>query len=502
MTRTPTLPAPTQPITAAHLCDATGIPAEARGLAARGLPPSDQTTPTSAETAAFEIVTARIAARHNALDAHDHTIRAALAELPDPRSDATPATLHALVSNKLLEIFQAFGPVIRSTVAAEALARAELEAFRHRHGLLERSPTYPLSLVEHLAYVAVLILIEAAANMALFANASDHGLTGAFLTALAVAAVNVFVAVFAGILPLRHLLNSHDLPDHPNRARHTRLWATPALATAFLAILAVNYMAAHYRQVASTSDSFDEAQVIAHALHATFDLSLSSIALFAVGLVAAAFATYKGYSASDKYPGYEQQHRTFLAAAENRDGLAASLHGNIDTVRTTTLDTVHHRIVAVRAQLDDIRKRASALAILRPQTAKLDASDIAALSAALGRFRDLNLAVRTDGLAPSYFATPPDLSLLVPADPTPADDLPALIDDAHERHIAHGERLHQLYTAQLRRVETAKENADKMMTTIERSRVTDADIPQLSELRALIEANDQPAALPSPQAAA
>ena len=491
MSKTITLPDCAAPVTAQQLVAFTGIEAEARGLAAHGLPPRDQDHPSKAEAAAIEIITGRIDKRHHDLDTQAHTIRSMLADIPDPRTDGTADTLHAVVGAAIMATFQTLSGTIRSTVEVERAGRSEYAAFRHKHGQLERSASYPLSKIRHFGIIGALVLIESIANAAMYLGTTGAGWAGALLTAFAVSVANVAISTAAGIAPCR-ALHLHDLPPlQPNRQRNTRLWAIPALIVAALAIVFINAYASHYRMVGTTSttDDFTDLQVLHHLGSAPFDLSLAAYGLFAFGMLCALAAAWKGYRSSDKYFGYEHADRSYRAKAEDRDDLKAHIHGALDAVRQVEIDGVFNRAIATKAMLDDIRKRHTALQIAEPRSRKLDASDIAAAHAAITRFQALNRDIRSDGVVPTYFDTPADLSLLVP-EPT-HDDLAALIEAATEANVAHTEKLLKVIARQLERIDRAKDRTDQAMAVIERSTVAEHDLPKLSDLRRLID-DDQP----------
>ncbi|CAN0453060.1 unnamed protein product, partial [Phaeothamnion confervicola] len=247
---------------------------------------------TRAEATVVEIVTARLGARRNDVDAEVHGIRGQLGELPDPRTDGTLDMLPAVIGAEIMKVFQTHGAVIRTTVEAERHGRAEYNAFRQKHGLLERSAHYPVSKVKHFAIVGLLLLVEAAANTVMYLPATSAGYGGAFATALLVAATNIALAVFAG-LAARYVALRDLPPQQPNRQRNMRAWAIPALIVVAGLILFINCYAAHYRQVAVSTDTFDEAQVLRHLGAHPFDLSLASFGLLVAGLLFALVAVFK-----------------------------------------------------------------------------------------------------------------------------------------------------------------------------------------------------------------
>ena len=471
-------------LTSRQLIDHAGIEHEARALATQCLPAAHQAALATAETIVVELIEQRLSARAAYLDQEAQGIHEQITDLPDPRADRNLKHLAAHVLNETMKVFSANAPVIRQTIAAERNAKSEYNAWRDANALTHRQPVYPVSRVQHFALIVLLGMIEAAANAFMFLNATPDGLVGALACALFIAACNIGLAVFAGILPLRYL-------NLPTRSVH--YWAWPTLVLATLLIVFTNIFAAHYRELASTAtDTTDQIRVLSHIISHPFDLSLQSYALFVLGLLFAALAAFKGYTASDRYPGFEAQHRRWTDSLDDLNYLKTSIHGGLDAVREAEIVYVADKPLATRALIDAIRKRHTALIIKGAQARQLDGRDAAVATAAINRFRTLNLAIRTDGVTPAYFATPPRLSLLAGNGLEPAhalrDDaqLTTLVDAAATTHLEHTEKFLDLITELLKQIETAKDNTDKIMATIEKSFVDEAALPALSQLRDLI----------------
>ena len=488
MTKATVLPAHDRPISAAQLIAAAGIEAEARGLATRGRPAADETELAKSEAAASEIIRHRMDRRHDDLEVAAHRIRAELAELPDARTDGGVDTLQASVMQGLDNVFRTFDGTIRTVVDDERTAQAQFNAYVEKHGHQECAASYPDSKIQHFAIVLVLTLIEAAGNAVMYIPATSNGIFGGFVTALLVAVVNVGTAVFAGYVPARYL-NWHDLPPkQPNRRMLTWAWAIPALIVAAAVILGTNLFAAHFRDVAISSEgAFKERQVLEHLLAKPFELSLASFGLLAAGLLCALIAAYKGYSASDRYPGYEQEDRRYIEKKDDRDDLKVALHGHIDAVRQTSVDGLFNRAVATQAALEGIRRQDRSLQVAAGKAARLDATDSRALADTLTRFRRLNIAVRTDGVTPGYFATI-DLSMLPT---TTIEDLTASIEAATEAHVGQTAGLLAAIATQRQRIAKAKDIIDAAMPS-EAADGTDDDLPTPDEVARLIEADAQP----------
>ena len=480
----PILPDPFTPISARDVTEHADIEATARSLAVQRLPPAVQTALSKAEAAVVELIEVRSAARATQRADRAAGIRERLVELPDPRADRNLLQLPEHVTNCIMGVFHEHTPVIRQTVSAERNGMAEFGAWRDKHNLLERQPVYPPSRLLHFATILLVMMVEAAGNAYLYLDATPAGVFGALATAFLVAALNVTLAVIAGLVPTRYL----NLPD-----KRVRYWAIPLLGVLAATIVFLNFYAAHLRDLASAIDDLDQTPVLAHMLHHPFDLSLLSYGLFIFGLIFASIAALKGYTASDPYPGYEQQHRRYVDALDDLNYLKSAIHGGLDSVRQAEIVYAADKPLAAHALIEAIRKSHGGLAVQQDRDRALDASDIKAATSAIQRFRDLNLAIRTDGIVPAYFARTPDFAHLLHRSDT-ASTIAPQVEAATEKHREHTEQFSKLITRLLQQMEAAKDNTELMMRAIEKSVVDETALPSLAELRTLLEPH-----LPPPQ---
>ena len=208
---------------------------------------------------------------------------------------------------------------------------------------------------------------------------------------------------------------------------------------------------------------------------------------FFFGLLFAIFAGFKGYTSSDPYPKYEQQHRHYVDAADDLNYLKSAIHGALYTVREQEIVYAADKPMATRALIEAIRKSHAALGIQLERARALDHSDVKAATAAIERFRQLNTAIRTDGVRPAYFDTKPDFSLDA-VQLHSADSLGQQVTAAAETHHAHTEKFLKLITDLLKQIEVAKDRTETMMHAIEKSVVDETALPDLSHLRDLIAA--------------
>lgn len=481
------LPHHSEPLSAASLCSAANIDAEARGLATRGLPRTDEAGQAASELTVLEIVNERINRRHSELDEAEHQITGELAALPEAEASVATERLVANVTQGLSQVLHTSSDVVSAVVTAERTGRAEFNAYRQRHGLLERSARYPQSIIRALALVLVIILFEAFANTAMYVSAVKGGYLAAFMTALVVAGINVGMAFGVGLVA--RYLSYHDLPpEQPYRRRNTRLWVIPVLLVAVAGVVGVNLFAAHYREVAMASrDQFREAQVLGHLLQTPLELSLAAYGLLVAGVLCAIAAAWKGYTVSDPYPGYAREHRRYQDKLDDRNDLKVALHGHLDAIRLTHIDGPFHVSTARRAALEHIQGQYHALTIAVSRAARLDDGDLAAASASLARFRRINLGIRTDGVKPKYFNAPTDFSALKPE--RSIEELGRMIEDALAQHSAASAQLLEALAEQRARIDRAKDEIDRVIPAIGDHDVTERALPSVAEILRAIDLN-------------
>jgi hypothetical protein len=182
----------------------------------------------------------------------------------------------------------------------------ELRLFKAERDL-DRSANYPASIPLHFAIVAVVIIVEALANMYLFAQGNELGLLGGIFEAFLLSIVNVGVSVVVGMLALPHL---------NVRGGIKRQLALLALVFAVVFAVLFNLTAAHYRDLLVQSKTIALEQAIPHAFGHPFALSFNGLVLMILGLVVSALGLWKGYSSDDPYPGYGKLTRKYEEAKE------------------------------------------------------------------------------------------------------------------------------------------------------------------------------------------
>ena len=317
-----------------------------------------------------------------------------------------------------------------------------------RHLVAEQSITrparYPQSKRLHLAWVAVLATIEAVGNAAFFAGISSIGWLGGLVSALGVAILNTGSAVLVGYTCLRGL-------------HHHRPWVRrlSTVGLIFYAILIVAFNLALGRARDLAAEGALSTQALPGLLRHPLDLSLMSVALVGLGLVAVAIALAKGRSLEEVIPEYGPLHRRFVEADQ---GFARST----DTLRNRVVahvDAIPDRLRAEVRRAQHIVDGLEGVVVDAEKAVEAYESDRQHLETECGRllrqFRSANERVRSTR-PPAYFATVPSFPSQI--DSRPIERLKERLATVHglldefkvEAHRIEGEQKQRVQATALR----------------------------------------------------
>lgn len=187
-----------------------------------------------------------------------------------------------------------------------------------RTAAINRPAQYPDSHIMHFSILAGLILFEGLANAYFFSKASDLGLLGGWIQAIAVAFTNVIAAFFLiGFLGLRSLAN----PGRP----FSFAAAVAGVPAAIVLIIFLNFSAAHYRDLLEINEAAlamnalaESGEILAPVTRAlTFQPfeTLEALLLFILGVTFAAIAAFKGATFDDRVIGYGAVQRRAMRSA-------------------------------------------------------------------------------------------------------------------------------------------------------------------------------------------
>jgi hypothetical protein len=183
-------------------------------------------------------------------------------------------------------------------LAAKAkFARADYERFRGEHGLA-RSAKYPSTAYSLLQWslIALLLLIESAANGTFFARGNDLGLVGGWSDAVIFAAVNIAVALIFGRTAGRYI---------GHRDKSKRSLALLGLIGWALFTIAFAMFVGHYRDAleSQAEDAFSTAVASITSSPLGFHSVHSWVLLFA-GCIFGVIALFDSRAMDDPYPGF------------------------------------------------------------------------------------------------------------------------------------------------------------------------------------------------------
>ena len=401
------------------------LEAEARRLAAAGLPAPGETALTAIEAKAVQRVET----------VRNDCVRWASARLRmldgPPREDVALLVTEALAADKSFErqavaIVAEHDHVIEDLAQHAEVRERELADFRIRNQL-SRPATYPEGGATFARYAVLLalIVIEGIANAYFFSQGLESGLLGGFLAAGLFAAVNLVTAF---------VLGKHAVPFvfHGNRVVMTL--GVFAAGFAVICMICVGLTIAHFRD-ALVADAAEPARAAWLALKAApYALrDVMSWLLFAISVLFAAFALFDGLSSDDLYPGYGRVARRAQQSRDDYLGELQLVRSRLEAVKAEELARIERTLQKTRALIaeGEATVREKKWARTQVEAALLDAESC--LGTLLKIFRDENQLHRGSLPPPRYFGTRPALQKLALPDFGTDDDRAKL--DAHARLV-------------------------------------------------------------------
>lgn len=283
-----------------------------------------------------------------------------------------------------------------------ARAYRDYRAFRIQHQLTETEPSYDNVFWRKVFWLALLFIVEVAANGWMIGQASPGGLVQGWTTALMISVLVVLTGSLIGAGPWRYL--NYRGADGAG-FRH-RLWAVPALAIGSALLLLFAFYIAHYRYALSHSslDAPVPDNILTSVLTQPFQPfeQLESLLLFIIALLIGIFAVARGAHWDDPYPGYGPRHRRMEEARERTQYIAQRLAADIDVAKQDADRLLHEISVSSTTAVAALRQ-----AIARTQDNAAIWDYTAAEILAEGRdaieiYRDANRESR-ETRAPAYF---------------------------------------------------------------------------------------------------
>jgi hypothetical protein len=285
-----------------------------------------------------------------------------------------------------------------------ARAYRDYRAFRIQHQLTETEPSYDDVFWRKVFWLALLFIVEVAANGWMIGQASPGGLVQGWSTALMISVLVVLTGSLLGAGPWRYLNYRGGGGD----GLAHRLWAGPALVVGGSLLLLFAFYIAHYRYALSQTalDAPAPDNILTSVLTQPFQpfQQLESLLLFVIALLIGIFATVRGAYWDDPYPGYGPRHRRMEAERERVQDLALGLSSDIDEAKEAADQALAEIASSSTTQVNALRR-----AIARTQDNAADWDFTAANLLAEGRdaieiYRDANREARSDR-PPAHFNT-------------------------------------------------------------------------------------------------
>lgn len=283
-----------------------------------------------------------------------------------------------------------------------ARAYRDYRAFRITHKLTETEPSYDNVFWRKVFWLALLFIVEVAANGWMIGQASPGGLVQGWSTALMISVLVVLTGSLLGAGPWRYL----NYRGADGRGSMHRLWAIPALVVGGSLLLLFAFYIAHYRYALSHSslDAPVPDNILTSVMTQPFQpfQQLESLLLFIIALLIGIFAIARGAHWDDPYPGYGPRHRRMEEARERAQELALGLSHDVDEAKEAA-DEALNEIAAKSTEWVGALRRA----IARTQDNAAAWDFTAAEMVTEGRdaieiYRDANREARTEP-APGYF---------------------------------------------------------------------------------------------------
>ena len=278
----------------------------------------------------------------------------------------------------------------------------DYRAFRIQHQLTETEPSYDNIFWRKVFWLALLFVVEVAANGWIIGQAAPGGLVQGWTTALMISILVVLTGSLLGAGPWRYL--NYRGPE--GRGYIHRAWAMPAMVLGSLLLLLFAFYIAHYRYALSHSalDTPVPDNILTSIATHPFEpfQQLESLLLFVIALLIGIFSIARGAHWDDPYPGYGPRHRRVEEARERAHDIVQGLSSDIDGAKEAADEALASVASKSTEMVSSLRR-----AIARTQDNATAWDFTAAQMIAEGRdaieiYRDANRAARTTPV-PDYF---------------------------------------------------------------------------------------------------
>jgi hypothetical protein len=313
-----------------------------------------------------------------------------------------PQTILTQFRAKKARAQSAVGLELNNAQTDFARAYRDYRSFRIQHKLTETEPSYDNVFWRKVFWLALLFVVEVAANGWMIGQASPGGLVQGWTTALMISVLVVLTGSLIGAGPWRYL----NYRGANGKGGLHRLWAIPALIVGSGLLLLFAFYIAHYRYALSHSslDAPVPDNILSSIGAAPFQpfQQLESLLLFVIALLIGIFAIARGAHWDDPYPGYGPRHRRVEDAREHVQELALGLSSEVDEAKDAADEALATVATTSQAQVAALRK---AIARTQDNAAIWDFTAAEILTEgrdAIEIYRDANRDARSTP-APAYF---------------------------------------------------------------------------------------------------
>jgi hypothetical protein len=336
--------------------------------------------------------TLRVTSLNQSINANNVNADVAYAMQLDSEFDSAA---NALISDQ--------GSYLESLAESARTAQSSLAHFKQKHNLSRDAVVLePSKRMLFITILFFLVLIEALANMALFAEGSDQGMVGGLAMAALCAFVNVITAYLLGKIPIRFVFHSNFF---------CKFLGIIAILFTLCWLVIVALSIGHFRDALQAFSNEDAPKMALQALQqAPFEFqNIYSWLLFAISIIFGVVAIWDGLKSSDLYPGYEHITIRTKKTEQEYDDELSDLRQELEELKEeylTNLDAISSKVQAsvkiIQTRIDD--KKSTSILL---ENKLKDAEQ--ALAALLHRYRTENKLARTDQAFPSYFNVLPEL---------------------------------------------------------------------------------------------
>jgi hypothetical protein len=368
----------------------------------RNLPPSDAHELTAVESLIVSRVESALNQRSNAMlgvgSGQDFTT------LPQDLEALTtePQTILTQFRAKKARAQSALGLELGNAHTDFARAYRDYRAFRIQHQLTETEPSYDNVFWRKVFWLALLFVVEVAANGWIIGQAAPGGLVQGWTTALMISVLVVLTGSLLGAGPWRYI----NYRGAESQGYIHRAWAVPTMVLGALLLTLFAFYIAHYRYALSRSalDAPVPDNILTSIATHPFEpfQQLESLLLFVIALLIGVFSIARGAHWDDPYPGYGPRHRRMEEARERTHAIVQRLSSDIDEAKEGADEALAaiaskstEMVGALRRAIARTQDNATAWDFTAKQTLEegRDAIEI---------YRDANRAARTSP-APAYF---------------------------------------------------------------------------------------------------